>query len=213
MDADAVLERGPLRVDEPERIHARDERVLAEMRGSRRVGRLAREAERVRAHREERVHEDVAVERVKHHRRVDVLERAGANELDLPAATLHGGPAGEDHHAPPERSGRPDERTYRRGRDEVVAARMSDVRERVVLREHRHAWPLPFPCNRSKRGRHPCEASLHFESGMLEVGGQRARGLVLLEAQLGLGVDGASEPGEVVSRRVDRRVDGRSGGS
>ena len=72
---------------------------------------------------------------VDHHRRVDAVERAALEQLDLPAAALlrrraqdRHGEAGVVRHRQQRHA-----RAGRHGGDDVVAARLADLRQRVVL--------------------------------------------------------------------------------
>src|SRR5690606_669457 len=86
---------------------------------------------------EERVHRDVVRERVEHDHGIDVVEHTGAGELLLAAAALLGG--GADQRQPAAEAlvhpGGGEEPTDGGGADDVVAARVADPGQRVVLGE------------------------------------------------------------------------------
>ena len=95
------------------------------------------EVEREPERRERGVREDVAVEGVEHHRRVDPLERARLDEPDL-AAPAFLGRRSEQHDLPPDLlddARRGEERPDPARGDEVVPAGVPDLGERVVLGE------------------------------------------------------------------------------
>src|SRR5262245_18461340 len=81
--------------------------------------------------------QQVAIERMEHHRRVDAVERARLEQLDLPAAAFLGRrPEQKDLTVELIRDRRePEERAYGAARDQIVAARVPDLRQRIVLRE------------------------------------------------------------------------------
>ena len=88
--------------------------------------------------------EDVAVERVEHHRRGEAFEEPGVDHPDLAASTFLRRST-EEHHLASNllRDGRSrEERADGARGDEVVPACMPDVRKCVVLAEDRDARSL-----------------------------------------------------------------------
>lgn len=85
-----------------------------------------------------------------HHRAIDAVKGAAANHVFLPRMALFGwgpqhddAPRGHRHHPLQRRSER-EERTHARGRNDVVAARMTDARQGVVLGEDSDGGVLTF---------------------------------------------------------------------
>ena len=79
--------------------------------------------------------QNIAIERVKHHRRVDAFEHAGLQQLDLSASAFFGGRA-DDLHRPWQgvrMTGEREERAHGTARDQIVPARVTDLGQRVVL--------------------------------------------------------------------------------
>ncbi len=188
--AHAVAEVDPLGVDQVECLHTGSERTRAVPGGDRRVGRLAVK-DHVDPHRRERVvRDEIPIERVEHHGRVHPLEDAGVDELDLAAAPLLGRGADELDRAGEGAAllGEREERAERAARDEVVTTRVADLGERVVLREDRDARATLADAG-AERGRHAAGAALDLDAAALDGLGEPGGGAVLLEAQLGVGVD------------------------
>ena len=89
---------------------------------------------------------------VHHQRGVDAVERAPPRHQLLAAAALLGGRA-EHAHAPGQLAAERRERERRAdagGRDQVVAAGVADLRQRVVLGEQRDAGPARAPNSAAK---------------------------------------------------------------
>ena len=204
------------RVEEPD---DRVQRVDAPPRPGRRVGGLA-EVLDLGLHEPERRPPDLRpAARVDHHRGVDVAEDAGVQELDLArAAFLRGRP----HHRDPAREGearpgeaRRDDGERRAGagarrRDDVVAARVADAGERVVLGHHRDRRAVPGSGHLgAKRGRQAAHAALDAASLALEELGQPGGRLLLLEGQLRDG-RGSGARGSTGPRPSDRRPRSRA---
>ena len=150
---------------EPERVHARGERALAVVRRGRGVRGLPAVRNVYVHNASERVREDVAIERVEHHRRGDALEDAGLDQLDLAAAALFRRRA-EEHDLAASRSATgaaPRNAPTRARRDEVVPARVTDLGERVVLGEDRDARAARLSRLRAERRRHAGDAVLDRE--------------------------------------------------
>src|SRR6267143_2207641 len=142
-----------------------------------------------------------------HHRDVHIVEAAGANERDLPAAALLRGRADSDdlsrqlvhHRADSDRCGHADHR------DQVVTARVSDLSEGVVLLEDRDRRSgAPALRIAAVRRLDVLVAALDRESRALEELGDPERGLALLVRELGLRVDRARQREERVTTLVDR---------
>src|SRR6185295_18664030 len=111
--------------------------------------------------------QDGAVEPVDHHRAVHVLEHARLDELDLPAAALLGG--GADHLdaalrelGPHRGEGRA--RAGAGGGDDVVAARVPDAGQRVVLAQDRDGGAVAGLDGAAEGGVHAADPLLHLEA-------------------------------------------------
>ena len=155
--AHAVAEVHALPVDEAERLHARGERARPVPRRERRVRRLALEGEVEAGARQRDVRQEIAIERVEHHRRVDAAEDARLEQRDLAAAAFLGGRADElDRALEPrgvEACSARKAPSAPRG-DQVVAARVPDLGKRVVLGEDGDLGALcPIRCARETRWR------------------------------------------------------------
>jgi hypothetical protein len=162
----------------------------------RRVGRLAEVLDLRLGEPQRRTPELGAAPRVDHHRDVDVAEDPALQQANLSRAALLGGRA-DDHHAPGERKPGPtrDLRQRRAGAgpgrgDDVVSARVADVRERVVLGHDRHRRPRPGAGHLGPEGGgDAAHAALDAAAPGLEEPGQPGGGLLLLVAELRVGVD------------------------
>jgi hypothetical protein len=122
-------------VDADEGLDDGLERVDAEIGRARRMRGLAVEDELHPTARQRSASHHVAARRMQHERGVDVVEHAGLGEQDLAAAALLGRRA-DDQHAPGKALAAPGEGeagAERARGDDVVAARMPDTRQRVVL--------------------------------------------------------------------------------
>ena len=192
--AHAVAKADALRVHQPKRVHARGERapsVPGSERGVR--GRTVKRGDE--ALRGERgVREHVAVERVKHHGRVDTLEGARLEETDLAAARLFRGRAEEldrsvnRRRVPRER----EERAHGGSGDQVVPARVPELRQGVVFREQRHPRSRARTHARPQRRFHSPERAFdRHRRDLFDELGDPAAGLPLFEAELGVLVDAA----------------------
>ena len=120
--------------------HGCVERVASQMGGCGGVGRLSRVGHVDGVNRDHLHLLDVVVRRVDHHGRVDVVEGAPADHELLASAALLGRRA-ENGDTPPERfshSGRRESGAEPRSGDHVVAARVTDPRQCVVLAAHRN---------------------------------------------------------------------------
>jgi hypothetical protein len=87
-------------------------------------------------------------------------------------------------------------------RDQVVAAGVPDLRQRVVLAERRD-HRATAPRRGAKRRLEAVRRSLDLEARALEVIGQRAMGVRLLVVELGAGVDVEREGAQPLGRCVD----------
>ena len=138
--------------------------------------------------------------RVDHHRRVDAVEGARVDEPQLAATGLLGGRA-QDGDAQAELLGHGSEREARADagrRDDVVAAGMPDLGQRVVLDadgdvQGTGAGPA------DDRGGHAGDASLDLEAARDQPFRHPAGCQGLLEPDLGVGMDPVAQPNE---RRV-----------
>src|SRR5262249_28363769 len=92
-------------------------------------------------------------------------------------------------------------------RDRVVAARVADRRQRVVLAHDRDGGALAGLDRRAKRGLDSGDAALDLEALSCEEFGQPGGGLDFLVTELGIVVDPVRELLEVVTEAVDRGGD------
>ena len=150
---------------------------------------------------------DVGRRRVRHHRHVDIVEAAGSRHDDLAAVELLRRRA-EDDDARVGRIQRPDQR--RRGadsdgRDEVVAAGVANLRQRVVLGAdgNRHG---PAPPLAAERRVDAIRVLLHGEALRFEEWHELRVRVVLLERQLRVCVNLARDADEVAGDGIDRRL-------
>ena len=138
---------------------------------------------------------------VDHHRGVHVVEEAGVDQVDLAAAALLGGRA-EQRHGQVELvgdGGQPDGRAQRGRGDDVVAAGVAHVGQRVVLgAEAPRAAIRTRAVARNAVGRPATPRSTSKPAG-LGGGGDRLGALELLVAQLGVGVHEVAELDEVAA--------------
>jgi len=147
------------------------------------------------------------VEAVDHHGGVDVPEEARLDQAPLAAAALLGGRA--DHQDAPggQAVARGQERGARAGarrRDDVVAARVTDPRQRVVLAQDRQGGPGAGLEARPEGGGHATHGRLHVEALRAEEPAEAVGGVGLLEGQLGMRVDVERQRGELVAQPVHR---------
>ena len=141
-----------------------------------------------------------------HERRVDVTKQPRLDEGDLAATTLLGRCA---QHAHAQAEALRDRRQgqagpERGGADDVVAAGVPDTRQGVVLRADGHVERTRSAAADDGGGQ-AGHAPLHPEPGLLESLGQPGRGVVLLVADLRVGVDAVRELDEARSGRLQRR--------
>jgi hypothetical protein len=141
---------------------------------------------------------------VHHHRRVDPVERAPVQQEELAAAALLG--RGPHHgHREPEvvgERGQPHPGARRRGGDDVVAAGVPDAGQRVVLRAHRDVQ-RPRADRRLEGGGELGHAAFDREPGGVHRLGQPGAGLLLLEAELRVGVDAMTERDQLAGVLLD----------
>ena len=216
MHADAVAEVNPLPVDEPEGVEACRESAGPGVRCRGGMGGRPAELEHQPERGQGRVHEQIAIEGVKHHGGVDAVEDARLDHLDLATPALLGwGP--EENDVSTDRighRGRSDERAGRRSRDEVVPARVPDAGKGVVLGEDRGARsPRTLRVRTSrvagaKSGRHSCHPALDRVPSFGEEVREPSAGLVLLESELWVCVDAARQGEQLARARVDGAIDG-----
>ena len=156
---------------------------------------------------------DVDRARVQHHRGGDVVERSGLEQQHFSAAGLLGGGA-EQHDRQAQvvgHLGQRQRRADRRGRDDVVAAGMSDAGQCVVFgadADHQRAAAEVG----AKRGVQPAGRRGDLEAVL---GDQRLRlraALELGERQLRLGVDGVRQLDQVATAPVHCVFDADGGG-
>src|SRR5262245_4399407 len=151
---------------------------------------------------------------VHHHRGVHLAEDARLQELDLPGAALLGGRA-DDLHPPRhgQRAERADERgagARARGGDHVVAARVPDPRQRVVLAQDRDGRARRRPRDRGAEGRgQAAHAPLDARAVLIEEVGEPRVGLLLLETQFRVVVNAMGQRLELVGEAVGRLHDAR----
>ena len=185
-------------------------RVDAELGRDRRV-RLA--ARVLHAHVRDRADARVEVfdrRRVHHHRRVHAVERAPLEHVGScrrrPLRPACRCTEQRDAEVVDERREREPGADRARG-DDVVTARVTDDRERVVLRADREVQrPLP-----TRHANAVGRSQMPDVDGQARVG-ERARGprarLLLFELQLGMRVDAMAERDERVALAIDRRAGG-----
>src|SRR5207245_3684936 len=90
-------------------------------------------------------------------------------------------------------------------RDEIVAAGVSDLGERVVFLKDRDRWTRRAALRVAAIARlDAAVAALHTEPRAFEELGDAQRGLALLVCELGLRVDGAREGEQRLTPLVDR---------
>ncbi len=140
VDTYSVAEVDALPIDETERIEASRESAAAGVRGNGGVRRSAAKIELEPQRGECRVREEVTIERVEHHGRVDTVEDAGLDHGDLASSALLGGrPQEHDLAAGFVGMGQggscSHERSGRSCRDEVVSTSMPHARQGIVLGE------------------------------------------------------------------------------
>ncbi len=214
VDADAIVEMNALPVDQTERIEARGESAGSGVWGHRSVRRGPAKLEHEPYRRERRMHQQIAIERVKHHRDVHPLEDARPDHLDLAAATLLGRRSEEDD-VPADGigdAGCGDERADRPGRDQVVPARVTHAGQRVVLGENGRARTPARSTGSGVRARtngrrHPGDATLDPVPSFRQEVRDPSAGFVLLEAELRVCMDPPGEGKEVTGTGVHRAVD------
>ena len=141
---------------------------------------------------------------VHHHREVDAVERARADQVDLAAAALLGR-CPEDGDPQPGLIGDRGEGepgADRRRRDDVVPAGVPDTGQRVVLRAH-HDVRTGSAGARRERRRQAVGAPLDAQPARLEQVGAPARRADLVVRQLRVGGDGVRQPDEFVGDRLE----------
>ena len=180
------------------------ERVAAQMGRRRGVRRLPLVVDLHLGHGEGAEPEQVTVGRMDHHGRGQPLEEPGLDHEDLAAAALLGRRAQDAHPS----AGLVSERrggqasTQSSCRDHVVAARVADPRERVVLQQDADIRPV-MAGRRHERRLEVGGVAARCESLGLEHLGQQVVGVTLLEAGLGLGPDPVGDVEEHLGATVD----------
>ena len=131
---------------------------------------------------------------VDHHRRVDAIEGAPLEHEDLAAASFLG--RGSQHpHRDPQVVGHPGQRRARPdggGGDHVVTAGVADPRQGVVLGADPDGQRAPARGG-DEGGGEIADPRLHVESGVRQRLCHPTGGPLLLEGQLGMGVDGVGQ--------------------
>src|SRR5712692_6189524 len=94
-----------------------------------------------------------------------------------------------------------EERADDRHRDQVVTAAVPNVGQRVVLGEQGNGRTRRADA-RAERGREAAEIALDLVTVLLEEGGDAADGAVLRVGELGIGVDLARKPDQVLAERI-----------
>src|SRR5262249_19133396 len=200
----------PQHADVVERLNHRVERVDALPRVGRRVRGLARELEAGAHDAEQILVHDPAIEAVDHHRGVHVLEDAAPDELDLAAAALLGGRA-DDLDAtlrqPVPDGGERRARAGAGGGDDVVAARVTDAGQSVVLAENRDRRSFTQVERAAERGVHAGQSALDLESLLVEELDEPRGSLDFLEAELRVVMDLTREFLEIGGKAVDSGSD------
>ena len=150
---------------------------------------------------------------VEHNRRVDLVEGAGPDHVDLATGVLRRALFGRraEHpdravklaqHLRERQAG-----SERRRGDQVVTATVPEPRQGVVLGEHGHGRPTGAAGQDGfERRFHPGRAHLDIGTGRPQDGGQSDRRLVLLVAKLGVGVNPIGGLDQVGSPPVDGRA-------
>ncbi|WP_312007100.1 hypothetical protein [Nocardioides alcanivorans] len=88
-----------------------------------------------------------------------------------------------------------------------MTAPVADLGKRVVLAEDRNPWARPAGVERAgEGGLESCDAALHVEAVVGEVGCEQPAGEDLLETDLRTGVDLAAGVEEEVAQRVEPRA-------
>jgi hypothetical protein len=146
---------------------------------------------------------------VHHHGGVEPVEHALFKHQDLAAAVLLGGRAeylDREAEVVRHRCEQPPG-GHRGGRDDVVAAGVPDVRQRVVLGEQADDQ-LAAAVPGGQRGRQAADSQPHREPGCFQRGGDPGARAVLGEGHLGIGVDGVAQPHCLVADRRQVLLDG-----
>src|SRR5206468_7830259 len=94
-----------------------------------------------------------------------------------------------------------------RGGDYVVAARVADLRQRVVLAEDRDSRAVAGLERRAERGLHAGDTALHLEALRVEELREPRRRLHFVVSELGVVVNPVREFLEIVTQAVHRRGD------
>jgi hypothetical protein len=189
--------------------HHRVEGVDAALGHGGRVGGLPPVADLQLRHRDAGHAHQVDARRVHHQRGVDAVEGALSRHELLAAAVLLGGRAQHPHPAPQlvrhRRQGQP--RADARGRDQVVPAGVAHLRQGVVLGQQRHTGAAVGAELRGECRLEAVDTGFDLEARPAERRREQRCRLVLLEGQLGIGVNGAGDPQQLVAHAVDRLAD------
>ena len=199
--ADVLAQRGDGVVAE----HSRVERVAALLGRGRGVGRRARVAGVEPLHRHRVEHPELVVGGVHHHGRVGVGERARPKHDLLASPALLGG-GSHDGHPPAGLAGQGGQgeacAQARRG-DDVVAAGVADPGEGVVLAHHRDHRSVTVAGAGLEGGVEAVGVALHGQAVVGQHLGEQVVRMLLLEAQLGPGVDAVRHVEQLGSQAID----------
>jgi hypothetical protein len=210
VDARRRLHLLPKHADVVERLDDGVERVDAFPRIGGGVRRFATELEPDAHDSEQILMEDPRIPAVTHHRCVDVLEDPGPDELHLAAAALLGRRPDHLDAALRQRIAHGGERGAGTGAGSgngVVAARVSDGGQRVVLAHDRDRGPGARFDGGAEGRLDASDAALDLESLVAEEFGEPADRLDFLVRELRVVVDRAGQAFEVVAEAVDGLVD------
>ena len=114
--------------------------------------------------------QEIAIEGMEHHRRVDAFECARLEQLDLAAAAFLAGRAEQEHLTAQivRDRGEPQERAHRAARNQVVPASVTDFRQRVVLGQDGDARASAAPDACAERSRKSAHAALHRDARLFD---------------------------------------------
>ncbi len=149
---------------------------------------------------------EVGARRVDHERGVDAVEGPGCGEVDLAATALLGRRA-EDGEASAQLlgdRGRGEPGAEAGRADDVVAAGVPDLGQRVVLAQHGHVRAVGVgPRGGGEGGVEAVGVALDLQPGLVEHRGEGVVGVVLGVPELGVGVQVVGDLDQLVGPPVD----------